>query len=122
MKLALLILAGLLIAAPVRAWENPDGPKGTTWLEFGGATSVNASWKLEQKVYEGSPSLKNDASSASARLSYGFVAAPRLTIMAGLSYSTSTLKNIDLSSQYVNQQNRFLEVGAAVRVYLSTGK
>ena len=42
MRLALLILAGLLVAAPARAWENPDGTVRTVWLEAIGLKSYDA--------------------------------------------------------------------------------
>ena len=103
MRLALLILAGLLVAAPALAWENPDGPVRTVWLEAIGLKSYDA----RAEVRTTGPRQTVNDSSVGGRL--GFVAGPSLTLTFLASYDRTRVGDV---------QGKFFNAGVALRFYL----
>lgn len=106
MKLILAALLGLTLAAPARAWENPDGPIRTVWLETLGLKSVDG--------HDGIPWANGKSHVATGALGFrlGFVLDPTVTMSLGYRYD---YQRIGDSTQ---------RVGAAemvVRFYLVRG-
>lgn len=104
MKLILAALLGLALAAPARAWENPDGPIRTVWLEAIGLKSYDARAEFRS---DGSRQSIND-SSLGARL--GWVASPTMTLTFLFSYDRSKVGDV---------QGKFYNMGLAWRFYLN---